>query len=161
MNYMSKSPRLFHLMQLAHRALFRAADHRLQEELGISAVQQGALFVIAQKDPCHPSNIAKELDMNKSAVTTLVARLESSGFVTRKADPKDGRAQLICMSEKGQDAMRRSIPFTKQANEALLAGFSTTEVATIERFLTQVIARSSRAASHSSSSKSPSNSKKV
>lgn len=141
-------------MQLAHRALFRAADHRLQEELGISAVQQGALFVIAQNDPCHPSDIAKALDMNKSAVTTLVARLESRGFVTRKADPKDGRAQFICISAKGQDALRRSIPFTRQANDALLAGFSPTEVATIERFLSQVIDRSSRAASHSPSSQS-------
>lgn len=156
-----KTPRIFHLMQLAHRALFRAADQRLQGELGISAVQQGALFVIAQNDPCHPSDIAKVLDMNKSAVTTLVARLESGGFVTRKADPKDGRAQFICMSEKGQNAMRRSVPFTKQANEALLAGFSAREIATIERFLSQVVVRSSRAASHSSLANSPTNSKKV
>lgn len=146
------APRLFHLMQLAHRALFRAADHRLHHELGISAVQQGALFVIAQNDPCHPSDIAKSLDMNKSAVTTLVTRLESAGFISRQADPKDGRAQLICLSRKGKDTMRRSIPFTKQANAELLSGFTIEEVAVIERFLTQVISRSTRAASQIPSS---------
>ena len=72
MNQMSQPPRIFHLMQLAHRALFRAADQLLQESLGLTAVQQGALFVIGKQEPCKPSAIAKALDMNKSAVTTLV-----------------------------------------------------------------------------------------
>ena len=148
----SQTPRIFHLMQLAHRALFRAADQTLQNELGISAVQQGALFVIAQNNPCHPSEIATALDMNKSAVTTLTTRLESASFITRKPDPKDGRAQLLFLSEKGSDTIRRSIPHTKQANALLLDGFSADEVSTIERFLNNVIQRSSRAASQASPS---------
>jgi len=134
-------------MQLAHRALFRAADQRLHEALGITAVQQGALFVIAQQEPCQPSKIAKALDMNKSAVSTLVARLETAGFIQRVADQADGRAQRISLTPKGKDAVRRSVPLTKQANDALLEGFDVHEVAVIERFLTQVISTSARAAS--------------
>ena len=147
MNYMARSPRIFHLMQLAHRALFRAADQQLQDALGITAVQQGALFVIAQKEPCQLSAIAKALDMNKSAITTLVARLETAQFIRRVADPKDGRAQRITLTPKGKNAIHRSLPLTKQANEMLLDGFAPQEVETIERFLTQVISRSARAAS--------------
>jgi DNA-binding MarR family transcriptional regulator len=147
-----KSPKIFHLMQLAHRALFRAADHRLQHELGISAVQQGALFVIARNPNCHPSEIAQALDMNKSAVSTLIDRLNSSDLITRQSDPKDGRAQLIGLSPKGEETMRRSIPATKQANAELLVGFDAQEVATIERFLTQIINKSTRPASKTSPS---------
>jgi len=147
-------PRLFHLMQLAHRALFRAADQALNRELGISAVQQGALFVIAQHAPCHPTAIAKSLDMNKSAVTTLVARLEAAELVTRSADPEDGRAQLIHLSPKGRETVRLSVPMTKQANANLLVGFTTDEIAVIERFLTEVINRSARAASQAQTSPS-------
>lgn len=143
---MSRHPRIFHLMQLAHRALFRAADQVLQRDVGISAVQQGALFVVSQTDPCHPSDIARALDLNKSAVTTLVARLEKAGLVTRKGDPADGRAQLICLSAKGAETIRRSLPLTQKENAALLAGFSGDEIAVIERFLNQVISRSARAA---------------
>eukprot|EP00435_Cladocopium_sp_Y103_P077200 s1_g939.t1 len=134
-------------MQLAHRALFRAADQRLQESLGITAVQQGALFVIGKQEPCKPSAIAKALDMNKSAVTTLVARLEAADFIHRGADEKDGRAQRITLTPKGKDAIRKSVPLTKQANADLLDGFEPHEVETIERFLTQVISTSARAAS--------------
>ncbi len=154
-------PRLFHLMQLAHRALFRAADQVLHRELGISTAQQGALFVIAQNDPCHPTSIAKFLDMNKSAVTTLVVRLETAGLVTRSADPNDGRAQLIHLSDKGREVIRLSVPLTREANADLLAGFDKDEIAVIERFLGAVISRSARAASQSHTSSSPSHSQGV
>jgi len=68
-------------MQLPHRALFRAADQQLHDTLGITAVQQGALFVIARQEPSKPSAIAKALDMNKSAVTTLLTRLETAHLI--------------------------------------------------------------------------------
>ncbi|MCE8000447.1 MAG: MarR family transcriptional regulator [Rhodobiaceae bacterium] len=152
---MSQQPRIFHLMQLAHRALFRAADQRLQASLGISAVQQGALFVIGKQEPCKPSSIAKALDMNKSAVTTLLTRLETAGFIQRVADAQDGRAQRISLTAKGKDAIRKSVPLTKQANADLLNGFQPHEVETIERFLTQVISTSARAASLTSPEPSP------
>lgn len=155
MNDMSQQPRIFHLMQLAHRALFRAADQRLQASLGISAVQQGALFVIGKQEPCKPSAIAKALDMNKSAVTTLVARLETGGFIHRGADKQDGRAQRISLTPKGREAIQKSVPLTKQANADLLKGFKPHEVETIERFLTQVISTSARAASLTNAVPSP------
>ncbi len=142
-------------MQLAHRALFRAADQRLHDTLGITAVQQGALFVIAQQEPCKPSAIAKALDMNKSAVTTLLARLEAAQLILRMADKQDGRAQCISLTSSGKEAIRRSIPLTKQANAVLLEGFDEHEVATIDRFLNQVISTSARAASHASAPLSP------
>ncbi|MBG51487.1 MAG: MarR family transcriptional regulator [Rhodobiaceae bacterium] len=143
----ARQPRLFHLIQLAHRALFRAADQTLQSAFGLSAVQQGALFVIGKDEPCHPSAIARALDMNKSAVTTLLSRLEDAGFVRRMADPDDGRAQLVQLSEKGRRTVSASVPHTKAANARLLEGFSPEEIIIIERFLTQVIERSSRASS--------------
>tara|TARA_E500000305_G_scaffold75015_1_gene60809 strand:- start:452 stop:883 length:432 start_codon:yes stop_codon:yes gene_type:complete len=142
-------------MQLAHRALFRAADQRLQASLGISAVQQGALFIIGKQAPCKPSAIAKALDMNKSAVTTLVARLETGGFIHRGADKQDGRAQRISLTPKGREAIQKSVPLTKQANADLLKGFEPHEVETIERFLTQVISTSARAASLTNAVPSP------
>ncbi|WOF73080.1 MarR family transcriptional regulator [Parvibaculaceae bacterium PLY_AMNH_Bact1] len=155
MNHMSHPPRIFHLMQLAHRALFRAADQRLQASLGISAVQQGALFVIGKQAPCKPSAIAKALDMNKSAVTTLLTRLETAGFIHRVADVQDKRAQCISLTPKGKEAIRKSVPLTKQANADLLEGFAPHDVETIERFLTQVISTSARAASLTSAGPSP------
>lgn len=144
---MTRPPRIFHLMQLAHRALFRASDRLLQRELGISTVQQGALFVIKQAAPCHPSVIARTLDMNKSAVTTLLSRLEKAQLISRRADPEDARAQLISLTEKGGAAIAKSVPFTKRANAFLLDGFTSAEIETIERFLATVISRSDSAAS--------------
>ncbi|WP_139416137.1 MarR family winged helix-turn-helix transcriptional regulator [Agromyces laixinhei] len=47
------------------------------------------------------SSLATELGCDASNITQIVARLESRGFVTRHADPADGRARLIDRTPDG------------------------------------------------------------
>ena len=62
-----QQPRIFYLLQKAHSALFRAADHALKQRLGLTASQQAVLFILTKDDGKPISAIAEELKMGKSS----------------------------------------------------------------------------------------------
>lgn len=137
-------PRLFHLMHLAHHALFKEADRGLLETLGISSVQLSALFVIKASDGCSMSHVAETLRMNRSAVTTLVQRLEKAGLVRREADAEDGRAARLFITPKGARLVKKGAPLVGEANARLLDGLTAAEARTVEKFLMNIIAGGAR-----------------
>ncbi|MEM5516119.1 MarR family winged helix-turn-helix transcriptional regulator [Henriciella sp. AS95] len=131
-------PRIFHLLQRAHGALFRAADRKLRSDAGISSSQQGVLFVLHQKDGRPIGEIAKVLSMSKSTLTSIVDRLVEDGLARRETSFDDGRNQLVYIEDKGRALIERAAIQTRAVNAALLEGFTTTEIAAVERFLTHV-----------------------
>jgi DNA-binding MarR family transcriptional regulator len=52
--------------------------------------------------------MAARLGMTKQAVTLMVDHLEGRGYVTRVADPDDGRAKLVELTAKGREAAATS-----------------------------------------------------
>jgi DNA-binding MarR family transcriptional regulator len=52
------------------------------------------------------TDLAGSSGLSLSAVAELVDRLEQLGYLTRKPDPSDGRAKLICLTETGWEAIR-------------------------------------------------------
>jgi DNA-binding MarR family transcriptional regulator len=136
-------PRLFHLMHLAHHTLFKEADRKLVEKLGISSVQMSALFIIKANDGCLMSYLAGAMRMNRSAVTTLAQRLEKAGLVQRMADIEDGRATRLFITGEGKRLVKKGGPEVQKANAELLAGLSAEEARLIETFLLSIIERGS------------------
>jgi len=63
-----------------------------------------------------PSMRLRDLLMvHGSSVTYLVDRLEEAGFVSREADPEDGRVALVCLTDAGravvEEASNRLVEF--------------------------------------------------
>lgn len=48
-----------------------------------------------------PSLLAEHFSVQPSAITRVLNRLEVSGYVERRVDPSDGRAQTIHLTERG------------------------------------------------------------
>ena len=134
---MAQPPRIFHLLQRAHNALFRAADRRLRD-IGLTASQQGVLFVLQQENDLPVSTIATRLAMGKSSLTGLIDRMESKGLVSRTPNASDARSQLVHIEDAGRALADDGGHSTRAFNAALLAPFSASEQATIARFLTHV-----------------------
>ena len=135
---MTHSPRVFHLLQKAHSALFRAADLRAKTTLGLTTTQQGVLLVLSQKDGLPISSIAKTLSMGKSSLTGLVDRMCEQGFLRRAPAASDGRVVNIFIEDKGRQIVARSLPDIKSYNQQLLAPFNDEQQETISRFLEHV-----------------------
>ena len=51
--------------------------------------------------PVPPSLLAEHFHVQPSAITRGLNRLESSGYIERRVDPADGRAQTIHLTERG------------------------------------------------------------
>ena len=135
---MTNSPRVFHLLQKAHSALFRAADARAKASLGLTTTQQGVLFILSLKDGQPISSLAKALSMGKSSLTGLIERMCEQGLLRRSISTSDGRVVNIFIEEKGRQIVTRSLPFVKSYNQQLLAPFTEQEQQVIHRFLQHV-----------------------
>jgi DNA-binding MarR family transcriptional regulator len=52
------------------------------------------------------TELASAAGLSLSAMAELVDGLEHLGYLERRADPDDGRAKLVCLTERGWDAIR-------------------------------------------------------
>ena len=133
-----RQPRVFHLLQLAHSALFRAADRALQTNVGLTASQQAVLFVLMQRDGAPITAIADQLRMGKSSLTGLIDRMSAKELVTRRQSPSDARSFEVFIEDAGRHLVHATLASTKKINASLLKPFSSDECAVIERFLKHV-----------------------
>lgn len=132
---MPQSFRVFHLLQVAHSALFRAADKRSRQMAGLTTTQIAILLILRTSDGLAISDLAARLAMGKSSLTGLIDRLGGKGLVDRHPCPDDARVTLIRLTEAGRAAAEAALPDTRRHNAALLAPFSIDERAVIRRFL--------------------------
>jgi len=135
---MPRKLRVFQKLQVAHSALFRAADHRTRTQIGLTTSQLAVLLILSRDDGQPISEISKTLAMGKSSLTGLVDRMCDKGLVRRSASATDGRVIKIYLEELGRTTLEHGAREIKQYNQALLAPFSGDEQATIERFLTHL-----------------------
>ena len=133
--------RLFFLLHRAQKALAAHANAGLDEHLGISVAQLTTLMYVSKHSGCSLTELADLLDLNKSAVTGLVQRMERAGTLRREANPDDGRGHLLFVTPKGNELRERARPLLRRLNGELTEGFDGAEMETVYRYLNTVIAR--------------------
>lgn len=67
-----------------------------------SRTEVGVLGALAVR-PTRITELAKQEAVTQPAITLLVNRLEGRGWVTRQADPDDGRAVLVALTAGGRE----------------------------------------------------------
>ncbi len=139
-----RRPRVFHLLHLAHGAMFRALDRRLREAEGIVTAHQVVLFTLAAEDGLPSSEVARRAGHTKSRLTGLVDTLEASGLVERRVSDEDGRVHLLHLTRAGRALIARTVSETNALNAALLAPFDRKEQAVIQAFLEHVRAEAEK-----------------
>lgn len=146
--------RVFHLIQQAHAALFRAADHAMRRNLGITTAQNAVLFLLMEQDGQKISDLAAQLNMGKSSLTALMHRMEGAGLVRRARNADDERISNMFIEPPGRAIVAETRPVIKGINADLLAPFNAEERDTIERFLTHMRCNASEIIeAHSTSTK--------
>lgn len=140
LSYTSSHQLLFKL-NLAQRTLMKCLDREMQDKIGGSATQIAALFYLIENDGCLLVDLSRELLQNKSAITTLVERMEKNTLLQKIPSQIDKRASQLFLTAKGRELAIKALPFVAAYDNALVDGFDQKELETITRFLDTVIGR--------------------
>ena len=79
--------------------------------------------------------LGHELGVDKSTLTSLLDRLEREGLVVRRADPRDRRARIPAVTDRGREVQERVAHERERAEAAVLSAFSPDESALLRALL--------------------------
>ena len=89
-------------------ALQREGNRQLTEilrPLGLSPAQAEVLQVLDQFGELTLIELGERLVCETGSPSRLVKGLVGNGYITRRPDPRDGRAVILSLSDKGQSVM--------------------------------------------------------
>ena len=97
---------------VASVAVSRGLDRDLQRQAGLALAEHHLLAIINEADQrgIRPTDLALASTLTKSGLTRAVDRLEALGLVGRRVCLTDGRGQLLVLTAKGRQKLRRSAP---------------------------------------------------
>jgi DNA-binding MarR family transcriptional regulator len=75
----------------AAQSAVAAVDNAVAERLGINATDHRCLDILDQRGPMTAGALAEALGLSRSAVTTVLDRLEQRRYIRRRANPDDRR----------------------------------------------------------------------
>ena len=107
-------------------------------EFGITIAQSFILFLLLAEDGLNPKTLAEQLEIDGSAITGLVDRLEKEDLVERKPDLTDRRAFCVFLTGKGRRKAEEVLPAAMEVNNRLKASLSKGDEKTVSRFLENV-----------------------
>jgi DNA-binding MarR family transcriptional regulator len=77
-----------------------------QSSIRVSRTDAGVLQALAE-GPCRVTALAAREGVTQPAITVLVNRMVSRGWVRRESDPLDGRVVLIALTREGREVWQR------------------------------------------------------
>jgi DNA-binding MarR family transcriptional regulator len=103
------------------RLMRRAFDRRVRH-LGLTRSQWFVLAHLYRTDGQTQRHLADELDMQRAPLSKLLDRLESGGWVERRADPDDRRANRVYITSKINSLMMDGIAVGETLTDEIFSG---------------------------------------
>jgi len=103
------------------RLMRRAFDRRVKH-LGLTRSQWFVLAHLYRTDGQTQRHLADELDMQRAPLSKLLDRLESGGWVERRADPDDRRANRVFMTRKIVPLMTEAFAVGEKLTDSIFSG---------------------------------------
>ena len=97
---------------------------------------QARVFQRIDKDGSRLTELAEAAQVTKQTVGFLVDQLERAGYVERTPDPRDGRARLVRVAERGVAAVRASQGVVAKIEARWAAHLGQTRTAQLREALT-------------------------
>lgn len=115
------------------------AQHAVAQRLGLNITDLTCMGHIlgAGPDPMTAGELAVRADVTTGAITGVVNRLESAGYVVRRADPADRRRVRVVARESAAERIRAVYePFYARLGE-VFTDYSPDEVAVLAEWLSR------------------------
>lgn len=133
----------FHRLDTELTELIRMARNpRLAEKMGAGAAGDSRLFLLLNllhdRGPSRAADLIDILGVDQSTLSRQLAALVERGFVARQADPSDGRAVRIVVSDLGAETIGNARAAWRSTLGDLMADWSTAERETLLSLLAKL-----------------------
>jgi len=115
---------------------------------GLSAAEFSVVLAtwhLQKKGTVGISTIARHLHVAAAHVTAEVGRLVTKGLLKKKPDPRDTRAVVVALTERGKNILQQLTPLLRRINDRLFSGNSPADVAVLSKFLKHLADESAHA----------------
>jgi DNA-binding MarR family transcriptional regulator len=105
------------------------------KRMRLEASELAALEHVQAAGAMTQKHLGERLSMSPGAITTMIDRLESRGYVERTPNPEDRRSALVRITKAGlEESLRHLWPYIEDMKR-IEEGFSEEERAIVARFL--------------------------
>ena len=130
--------------RLVHLANRKKLQYDLEDSYprfkGMTTIEIGVLRVLAFNPEATPTEIAREIGISKSTLTSAINRLEKRGYIARTISPVDRRSFRLALTGEGAAAQNEHLAFEKAFYTRMLGLLeSKEEVATFLALAAKVI----------------------
>src|SRR5215203_822651 len=116
------------------------------KRMSLEASELAALEHLQAAGPMTHKHLSERLSMSPGAVTAMIDRLESRGYVERIPNPEDRRSALVLITKAGvEESVKHLWPYIEDM-KVVEEGFSDEERVVIARFLGEATRATHRAA---------------
>jgi DNA-binding MarR family transcriptional regulator len=91
-----------------------------RQKYGLSVAEWRVVAHLSQADKVSVREIHKQVVMEKSKISRAASRLESNGYVTKAANPEDGRLVSLRLTDKGRAMMDDLAPMAAAYETSLM-----------------------------------------
>lgn len=112
---------------------------RQVETKGVTVAEWVLLRSLHGRDPAAPSVLAREIGMTRGGVTKLADRLIAKALIARRADPDDGRAQTLALTQAGDELVPVLAALADANDAAFFEPLSAAERQSLERILKRLV----------------------
>ncbi|HAG60993.1 MAG TPA: MarR family transcriptional regulator [Arthrobacter bacterium] len=118
----------------------RSVSYQLSRQVhpDMEPAAYGLLAVIRREGPIRLTDLAMNIGVGKPSVSRQIAFLESIGLVFKEADPLDGRAQSIRLTEKGEEKMHQVQDARRQDFRERLGEWPVEELQTLAEYMAKL-----------------------
>jgi MarR family transcriptional regulator, transcriptional regulator for hemolysin len=122
---------------LTLKAFLAALEDRLKGT-GVSPAQVMALAHLTALGALSQSSLSNLLSITPATAVRLVDRMERDGWVTRRADPSDGRVNLVAPTAEATKVWEEISQTARAMLDQAYRGIHPAEIETVKRVLERV-----------------------
>jgi DNA-binding MarR family transcriptional regulator len=122
----------------------QTAFDRCFSRFGMTAQEAAVLVHCAEEGETSAGKIAKAIGRDKGKITRFVDRLEKSGFLTRRSDPRDHRLLVIKVTTKGRRVAPELNSRFEEVRGQFFRGVLNVDIDKLEDLLSQLHANAER-----------------
>jgi DNA-binding MarR family transcriptional regulator len=126
-----------YLIRRAQQAHVAAWQREVSAE--VTSVQFGVLNVLAGSPGASQQHLVERLDLDRSTIADIVARLERRGLIERIRDGADKRRNVLHLTPLGQTELETLLPRVQRVDEVLTRGLDETDRSALRRILGELL----------------------